>query len=284
MDTKDHEKWAKIILAALVERTKNFQGGEKYITYGELARQIGYPEPHIGDLFGSNIGKTLGTLGHMFDGVVIDGETIPLIQSLVVSKTKKLPSDGLKEFDRTYPSLSKEEKRDFVNLEYDRIFRFGERWERVLEKLGIPNTRSSISTIKENSLYNPYGSEGSPEHKALIDFIAANPTAIGIHHDNLKKVTEYPLRSGDKIDLVFETSDSIIGIEVKSKRSGIDDLERGLYQCVKYAAVLEATNKVENKIKNVSCLLVLEGELTNKLKKVQKILGITVYPNISSNF
>ena len=137
MNKINHEKWAKVLLAFLVEHIQNFQGGDKYLTYGELAQRVSYPKPHTGNLFGKNIGKTLGVMGHMFDDLVIDGQSIPLIQSLVVSQNKKLPSDGLKEFASTYPNLSDEKKKDFVNLEYEKIFRFGNRWEKILADLDI---------------------------------------------------------------------------------------------------------------------------------------------------
>ena len=56
----DHEYWARLFLQTVVSRVRDFQGGTKYVTYGELARTVGYPEPHTGNLFGRNIGKTHG--------------------------------------------------------------------------------------------------------------------------------------------------------------------------------------------------------------------------------
>lgn len=281
MSDIDHEKWAKEILSYLVEHIKNFQGGNKFITYGELAKEVKYPQPYTGNLFSSNIGKTLGVMGHFFDNMVIDGENIPWIQALVVGQGSKLPSDGLKEFDPTYPSLSKEKKRNFIYSEYEKIFTFGTRWEQVLEKLGIENKGSTDESGAERKpkLYNPYGGEGSPEHIALRDFIANNPFAIGIKTDR-KGIVEYPLKSGDQVDIVFELDNQIIGVEVKSRRSGVDDLERGLFQCVKYAAVLEAEKKIDGKDISVHCILAIEGNLTSQLTRVQKTLNIDVRQNV----
>lgn len=278
----DHQKWAKILLVALANHIKTFQGGDKFLTYGSLAKKVNYPEPHIGSHFGRNIGDTLGVMGHYFDELVIDGESVPLMQALVVSQSKKLPSDGLKEFYRAYPSLSDEKKRDFLHTEYKRIFEFGDRWEKALSTLGIQKgeTNCSEKEVQTSKLYNPYGSEGSPEHKALRDFIAKNPNIVELNSTNTG-VTEYPLKSGDMVDVVFDTGDSIVGVEVKSRRSGNDDLERGLYQCVKYTSVLEAERKVNKAKIDVYCVLVIEGELTSKLKKIQETLGIKVYQQIS---
>jgi hypothetical protein len=283
MNKIDHQKWAKTLLIALINHIKNFQGGDKFITYGSLAKEVDYPEPHTGSFFGKNIGNTLGVMGHFFDGLVIDGETVPLLQALVVNQNTKLPSDGLKEFNQTYPSLSNEKKRDFVYSEYKRIFEFGDRWTKVLSTLCIKknNTGYSECNKRTSKSHNPYGSEGSPEHKALRDFIANNPSIVDINSSNMKGITEYPLKSGDMIDVVFYTKDSIVGVEVKSLRSGNDDLERGLYQCVKYSSVLEAEKIINKTNYNVCCVLAIEGELTSKLRRVQKNLGIKVYQQIS---
>ena len=284
MSSIDHEKWAKESLVALIEHIRNFQGGDKYLTYGELAKKVGYPEPHTYNLFGKNIGETLSVMGHMFDDIVVDGENIPLIQSLVVSQKKKIPSAGLKEFNSNYPSLSDGKKRDFVNSEYKKIFEFGTRWEKLLNVLDIhkSNNLSDLEHSEKSNLHNPYGSEGSPEHIALREFVANNPSVIGL--DCVASgITEYSLKSGDKVDVVFETSESLVGVEVKSKRSGTDDIERGLYQCIKYKAVLEAENQVNNKTADISCVLVMEGKLTRKLSEIQSKLDVRVFQNISHN-
>lgn len=280
MDVNEHTYWAKEILGFLANHVRNFKGGNKFVTYGEAAKAVGYPLPHTGNLFGSNIGKTLGEMGHLYVNMIIDGERVPMMQALVVSSQDKLPSDGLKEFNATYPRFTQEKKKDFVQAEYRKIFEFGDRWEEVLNRLGIDKSNKTVKGNKKTGgLYNPYGSEGSPEHMALRDYIAANPAKIGISI-KAKGITEYPLKSGDSIDVVFEDGNSIYAVEVKSERSGNDDIERGLYQCIKYEEVLKAEIKVRKKSKKVVCVLVLADRLPLKLRKVRNILGITVHENI----
>lgn len=281
MNDVEHLHWAKTILAFLVERIRKFEGGDKFITYGSLAKAVDYPGPHTGNLFGSNIGKTLGVMGHLFDNLIVDGQPVPLIQALAVGAGKKFPSDGLKEFDDVYPLLSDDKKKDFVLGEYQRICRFGSRWEKVLESLNIESSKESgtIDTATTKGLYNPYGSEGSPEHRALRDYISENPSVINLS-SRFNGVTEYPLKSGDSVDVVFEGTQSVTAVEVKSERSGNDDIERGLFQCIKYAAVLKAENKTRNKNLDVKCVLALGHSLPNRLRKVRDVLGITVYENI----
>jgi len=134
----DHTFWAKKALRYLVSHIKHFRGGEKFVYYGDLAKAIGYPEPHQCNIFARRIGETLGVLGHLIEDVIIDGERPPYIQALVVSKATRLPGDGIKEFYPDYPSLPREKKRDLVLREVQRIFEFGTRWEKLLDVLNIP--------------------------------------------------------------------------------------------------------------------------------------------------
>lgn len=275
----DHRRYAQKALQELVSYIKNYSGGNKYITYGDLAKKINYPGLHTGNLFGLQIGRTLGVMGHLFDGILIDGETIPLIQTLVVSSGSKLPSDGLKEFNKTYPELSTEKKKDFAQIEYDKIFKFGNRWEKVLQLLNIESDQDTPPDANSGKKFNPYGSEGSPEHRKLRDYIAANPSILNLPAD-VKGIVEYPLKSGDSVDVVFELSDRIVAVEVKSLRSNQDDIERGIYQCIKYKAVLDAENFITNSNKTIDVHLVIQDKLPLALKRLKDKLNINVRDEI----
>ncbi len=281
MSRIEHEQWARRFLVFLVDRVRRFNGGDKFITYGVLAAQTGYPEPHRGNQFGRDIGITLGVMGHMFDDISVDGERVPLLQTLAVGQGSKLPGPGLREFDSTYPQLSTRKKKDFAKAEYRRIFAFGSRWETLLSMLGLSSSGKAAprSQARNSGLHNPYGSEGSPEHIRLRDYVAANPSIVGVE-PRVVGITEYPLKSGDRIDVVFESDSSIVGVEVKSRRSGSDDLERGLYQCIKYASVLNAEMKAELKQREVSCTLAIEGRLPPGLRRIQRRLGVVTLENV----
>lgn len=276
MTTIDHDHWAREVLKYLVAHVKNFRGGSKYIYYGKLAKAINYPPPYLGSSFASNIGHTLGKMGHLIENVVVDGETPPYIQALVVAVGSNLPGDGIKEFYSDYQNLPKTKKRDLIFAEYQRIFEFGSRWEVLLSELGIK--ANEIDTKRNNrGLHNRYGSEGSPEHRALRDYIFEHPELFNC--SPIGKFREYPLKSGDSVDVVFEMSDEIIVIEVKSVRSGYDDLERGIYQCVKYRAVIEAEISIQGTERKVKCFLVSESTLPRDLLRVSQKLAVEVLEN-----
>lgn len=277
MTEYDHINEAKKCLAYLVKRLDNYNGEDKFITYGNLAKSIAYPEPHKGSHFGKRIGETLGVMGHLFDSVIVPDwkGPIPYIQAMVVTQNTKLPGDGLKEFKPDYPNLSAEKKKDYVKHEYQRIFDFGERWNFVLEKLLIRPVEDLVipQNIKIKKLFNPFGSEGSPEHKKLRDYIAIHPELIGFRYKT-KGITEYPLKSGDSVDVVFINEYKVLGVEVKSIKSGEDDHERGIFQCIKYREVLKSEDKINNLNREIDCILVHEEELTDKLHQIKNKLKI----------
>ena len=85
------------------------------------------------------------------------------------------------------------------------------------------------------------------------------------------------LLSGDRLDVYFVQSDGTkIAVEVKSRVSPDDDILRGLYQCVKYKAVLDAENKTHGVFGKTRSILVIEGALSESNQQVKDSLGINV--------
>ena len=84
--------------------------------------------------------------------------------------------------------------------------------------------------------------------------------------------TEVELLSGDRVDVVSIMEDRTVAIEVKSKDSDWFDLRRGVYQCVKYRAVMKAQDIRRNA--NVESWLVTETPLSDELKKLARRLGV----------
>jgi hypothetical protein len=90
------------------------------------------------------------------------------------------------------------------------------------------------------------------------------------------------LPSGDSLDVFFTHRKEHIGIEVKSHISDSADIARGLYQCVKYQAVLEARQAANGQPQNVRTILILGGELPLELLPLKNVLGIEVFENVGA--
>ena len=71
---------------------------------------------------------------------------------------------------------------------------------------------------------------------------------------------------------MYSTEDTILAIEVKSRDSNWHDLRRGIFQCIKYQAVLQAQ---EQSCKSVDVLLVSECQLPIDLARLARRLGVS---------
>ena len=73
MTAIDHEKFAEDALVLLVGRVLSPEAEDKPITYGRLAKSIGFPVQK-GRRFPGLIGKTLETMGEMIEQCVVRGQ------------------------------------------------------------------------------------------------------------------------------------------------------------------------------------------------------------------
>ena len=110
------------------------------------------------------------------------------------------------------------------------------------------------------------GGEG-PNHEALRLWVQQHPQEIDRRFNGARSETEAELLSGDRVDVVYYAANQILAIEVKSRDSNWADLRRGLYQCIKYRAVLDAQ---EREGREVQSLLVTESRLPLDLKHLAK--------------
>ncbi|MFS2037032.1 hypothetical protein ACEN8I_23615 [Polaromonas sp. CT11-55] len=257
------------------------------LTYLELAGRLGRRNRH-GSYWARGLGHVLGRVTTMLESVQAQiPETIPYLTTIVVLSTGTeigLPDAGIRHRWPDYDQYTRLEKEAKVTAEYVRILEFGRHWNDVLMHLGLPQIE--LPSTKEA----PFGTKNggwaggeSAEHKALKLFVKANPALVGADY-TFRATDEYALRSGDEIDVFFKSEDHWIGVEVKSSVSdGLErDYERGLYQVVKYRAVLEAQAMVDHPAQTptVTVFLVLENQLPKKYRPAAKRLGICIKENI----
>lgn len=276
-------------LRALVQHIFNHPDGLiRPLTYAELAAQIGRLNRH-GEPHAHGMGQTLGEMGHALRGLETKwGEEIPHIQSLVVNKTgrlKGLPDIGIKEFWPEYPSLSRLEKSLKARAEQERVLQYGSRWNDVLRQVGAePVSPSELISLGQRRHFT--GGGESPAHKRLKRYVHDNPTRFGAEGKGWEAIEEYVLPSLDSIDVLLKSATKWIAIEVKSRVSDNypGDYERGVFQAVKYRAILQAM--VESSVyavpQEIESVLVLESTLPKALALLARKLGITTYEGIQS--
>jgi hypothetical protein len=123
---------------------------------------------------------------------------------------------------------------------------------------------------------NPKFNRGFPEseeHKALKSYVRNHPEALKLGFSAGQAECEVELLSGDRIDVHLLNQNRNYAVEVKSIKSGWNDLQRGIFQCVKYRAVLKAQSEFGPDA-DINAILVTERNLPSDLAKLARSLRI----------
>lgn len=263
------EKTTSLVSRSIPILIRWAQSGVATNTYGDLIKELGMVRF-------SGIGYTLGCIEDVIAALRKElNQKIPTLNALVHGKDG-LPSYGFSYVYADYDSYPTEVKLALVNEENLKAIRYAH-WDAILQALclspSVVNSQKDEEAIRSGQ---HHGAGEGPKHKALKDYIYAHPESIGLRNIALKD-TEFVLLSGDRLDVYFVQNDGTrIAIEVKSKVSPDDDILRGLYQCVKYKAVLDAENKTHGEFGKTHSILVIEGTLSESNQQVKDSLGINV--------
>lgn len=246
------------------------------IVYSDLAEELGMSNPRNLNYVLGSIGQSLELLSKAWK------DKVPSIQCLVVNKNTKLPGEGIGWFlvkKEDFVRLPLRMKRDIVEAELQHIFSYPY-WREVLKVFELEPTTSDFTTlVKKGTSF--YGGGESEQHKALKAYVARNPAIIGLGTGTPVGTTEYFLPSGDSLDVSFYGKKIWVAAEVKSSLSTESDIVRGLFQCVKYRAVMEAVLLTKSRPQNVRVLLILESKLPHSLIPLRNTLGVEVVDGIS---
>lgn len=273
-----HKIGPPIAMSMLVRAAKRHDT----ITYGEVANRIStsmkqkVSPRHIGSV-----------VGEMMNRIIEFAPKTPPINTLVVDRTTKLPGDGADWYIRRvvpnfhYKKLPNKKKRALLIPVHEAVFNFND-WDAIARRAfrGKFNKNELAVDAGENdgkaSRLGFGGPAESTEHRRLKEYVARNPKQFGAPKGSTVGKTELRLESCDEIDVWFTNEKEQLAVEVKSRRSSDLDIQRGLFQCIKYRAILEAQLRVFDSKATVRTLLVSERKLTTKLEKWAKTLGLGV--------
>jgi hypothetical protein len=235
-----------------------------------LAKKLGMPHPRNLNYVLGAIGDELKTLGKEWK------EEVPPIECIVINKNNKTPGRGIgfhmpvDKFRKLSPAARKQLLHD-LNLE---IWGY-QRWDAVLKHFNLAPALPDQEMIElaKRAGYGQGGGE-SPEHLALKEYVAQNPHVLGLAKTTPK--TEHRFGSGDEIDVLLKYPKEWVGIEVKGINSDEPDLMRGIFQCVKYEALIQAEQKLTQQTVGGRVLLVLGGSLSPTLREAADLFEIDV--------
>lgn len=244
-------------------------------TYSDLSFAVGHKSAQIGGVMG-RIQDIIDELNEKYK------KDIPTLNCLATNKNTGLPSDGFDYVRTDYSSFPKDAQKGMVRAYNRKAHEFKE-WDWVLNKLSISAnqifTKEQIKK-KKISAKHGFGGEGE-EHLKIKDFIINHPEVLSIKRVAFSQ-KEYVLLSGDKLDLYFECKNNThYAVEVKPSTSPDDDVLRGIFQCVKYKAVMDAQRVADYGTYENRVLLVIAGSMSKENKLIANDLGIKYIENFT---
>jgi hypothetical protein len=226
---KLYQERARQALPVLVRQAH----AQQPIYYQDLSDELGMQNPRNLNYVLGSVGTSLRQLGTEW------GEEIPPIQSLVINQRHDVPGDGIAGYlshITNFTTLSRRQKREILTSILQRIYLYP-KWVRVLDHFNLP--RPAINLRPLLSAATDFVGGGESEcHRAFKAWVAENPQCFGLPTHIARGITEYPLPSGDTVDVLFTHQGEFIAIEVKSSVSSDADITRGIFQCVKYVRSL----------------------------------------------
>jgi len=274
---KLYEKRARRALPLLVRQAK----AQQTIFYADLANELEMPNPR-------NLNYVLGLIGNEMQKLEsIFGQKVPPIQCLVINQITGLPGEGIGWFvpnKSKFKKLSKANRKAVLKEMLVSAFAFSD-WDHVLAHFDLESVAplDAKSIIDKGNSSTGRGGKGEGEiHKALKESILRNPELVGLkdRYDDIS--TEQPFPSGDSVDVSFKNGNEWVGVEVKGSKSDEADLVRGLFQCVKYAALMDAMRMVEQSRYSTRVIMALGGEFPQNLLPLKNILGVRVIDNLQT--
>lgn len=265
---KLYQQRARVVLPMLVRQAWSGQP----VRYEMLAAEAGIPNPR-------NLNYPLGCIGERLDALADEwDDEIPHIQSLVAGKATRLPGDGFDGFLRRqgydWDEGDKTERRAVIQEYWTKVYEYPY-WADVLEELNLEP--APVPAADEIEAARRFGGGEGEEHRALKAFLCDNPHLVGLRPGSPAGKSEICLPSGDSVDVVFESARYIHAVEVKPANAPISDVTRGLFQCVKYRAVIRANLRHASDRRRVSAVLALGGTFPEKLTSLRNSLNVDVY-------
>lgn len=244
--------------------------GETHHTYGDLSAAIGRPNFH-------RLGYSLGMLQNVIVELSASSkQNIPTLNCLVRNKKEGIPSNGFSFVWEKYEELEEEGKSLLIEGLISKTIKYPN-WDWVLNKLELspysPFTDKDRAAIK--SAADKRGGNEGKEHKELKEYICNHPELIGLK-DIVRAKTKHRLPSGDMLDVYFELADGTqVAVEVKSSISDDADITRGIFQCVKYKAILEALKITDSKANEIKVIYVTARKLSDIHRNLISALSVT---------
>lgn len=281
------QRWTDVTARTILPLVIWFAKKGRTVTYQQLDEEI------VNRGWGHHVmfpkyGYPAGAIGHALIETEEEwGDSIPPLNAIIVNKKNKMPGKGVDWFLSRYcmpekyiEEMSLDERRAVVEEVQADVFAY-EYWDDLLSEYGLEPFDGTLDLDEDDEVSAPArggwsGEDESKEHRELKQYILNNPALLGLDDNAVVGVAEYLFSSSDRADVVFKEEVRFLAVEIKSIISNDCDLNRGLFQCVKYQALLRAEQKALKIPPTARSILVTERELPSSLSNLAAILGVKV--------
>lgn len=231
-------------------------------------------------------GKPVGLVGHVLRELGTRWNVrLPPINALVVSQATGLPGSGADEFVHYFfqrkpaADFSSADRSAMMEEAIEAVKNYGDKWLTVAEALDVPVLQLDTgSTDTGEALVLPPPpsgySEESKEHKALKKWVSRNPNFFVQFGHFGPGETEIQIRSGDRLDVHFENDHQRLAVEVKPSHASSAEFIRGIFQVVKYRAILRAEQQVKSLVPNATAILATVNQPDRLARNLMRRLNI----------
>ncbi len=252
------------------------------VTYGEAKSRL-QREVDFTTIFPIHLGQPAGEAMWRIQDKEPDA---PLLNVLLVRQADGMPGSGAggfmaNRFQKRILSKKNIRKDDpqlwrrYFEKAATEVYEYPH-WDRLYKMAYGRAYRTDTDTEKNDPKTGGNEKDGQPpngggegkNHRALRLWVRDNPDKILPRIETIRARSEVPLLSGDRVDVAYYARRSTIALEVKSRDSNEADLIRGVYQCVKYRAVLRAMDARRDP--DVIAVLVTENELPGHICELAK--------------
>lgn len=253
-------------------------------TYKELDMEIAKQNNEKATPIVAIYGKVLEKVGQSIIQLSQEWhEDIPPLTILVVNTNSEKPGPGVDDFLQRYVAISmheqltKHNRTAMIERATNAVHNYS-RWDEVAAyfKLNISGEPPETEPIPLPPPKPIYGGE-SKEHIALKNEVASHPEWFKRYGDFGPGDTEFQLDSGDEVDVLFRNAEQALVVEVKTDTATPGEITRGIYQCVKYRAVLRAMFDIRAELVHVQTVLVTPQALPIPQQNAARRLKIKWY-------
>jgi len=214
------------------------------------------------------------------------GRRIPPLNVIISNKASGVAGDGGDEFIRSYLGMSEaafrqEDVPELRRRVRDDVYDYGaENWAWVAAQLKAPTLPAPKAREGDEPTpieLPPIPTGSRPEgdqHKRLKAYVAQHPVLVKSLGKFPEGTNEVLIRSGDRLDVLFELGKRKLAVEVKPASASEAEMARGVFQCVKYRAVLRAQQLAASEPAQADAILAIMVEPTHTLRRLMHRLEV----------